>query len=304
MTRIGLIGFGEIARKRHLPAITANAAFELAAIADPHGDSSGLDVPGFTSHVEMLSAIPDLDAAAICTPPRARTRVALDAIAAGVHVLIEKPPTSTVAESLLLRDAAERAGRVLFASWHSQYNEAVDRMREILAGEIVDRVSIIWEENFEKYHPGQDWIWRRGGFGVFDMAINGLSILTRILPQRAYARECDLVFRDGEDTPIAARVKFGIGDRADGSGEAEFDWRAADDRREITVTTRRGKTLRLLDSGRRLLAGNDEVAAGPSAEYPVMYERFAELLRARRSDVDLEPLILACDSLQIGRRAL
>jgi D-galactose 1-dehydrogenase len=278
--RIDVTGLGEIARHRHLPTIADHAAFDLAGVADPHGEFAGLGVPAFRSHAEMLAALHDLDAVAICTPPLARTRVALDAIAAGRNVLMEKPPTATVSELLLLRDAAAAAGVVLFTAWHSQHDDAVQHAKALLEHETVAHVAMTWREKFEQYHSGQEWVWRPGGFGVFDAGINGLSILTRILPQRAYVRAGELPLLPGDDTPIAARVEFAIG-AAGSPGEAHLDWRHEGPAlREITLTTRAGTVLHLAESGGRLLVNGDVVLASPRREYPDLYDHFDRLLRA------------------------
>jgi D-galactose 1-dehydrogenase len=298
-----LIGFGEIARNRHVPTILARSDFTLACVADPHGDFSGLGVPAFRSHTDMFLALPDLDAVAICTPPGARTRAALDAIAAGKHVLLEKPPAASMAEFFLMRDAAAAAGLVLFTAWHSQHNEAVARAKILLAHETVTRVGLVWKENVEKYHPGQQWIFRPGGFGVFDAGINGVSILTRILPQRPFVRDADLFVAAGDETPIAARIEFGIGAIPEASGAADLDWRhEGAEIRELSVTTRGGKVLRLAASGGRLVLDGDVVVDAPRREYPDLYDHFSRLLDSGESDVDGHPLALVADALALGRR--
>jgi len=53
----------------------------------------------------------------------------------------------------------------LFATWHSIFNPAVDRARELLAEGGVRSVRIEWREDVKKWHPGQDWVWEPGGFG-------------------------------------------------------------------------------------------------------------------------------------------
>ena len=93
--RIALIGLGKIATDRHLPTIAADPGFTLAGIADPRPDLGELGVPAFATWQEMFSAIPDIDAVAICTPPSVRHAIALEALAAGKHVLLEKPPAPT-----------------------------------------------------------------------------------------------------------------------------------------------------------------------------------------------------------------
>ncbi len=61
-----------------------------------------------------MLALADLDAVAICTPPQVRHAIARDAIEAGKHVLLEKPPTATLSELEDLRRAgrASRNGRL------------------------------------------------------------------------------------------------------------------------------------------------------------------------------------------------
>ena len=92
--RLAMVGLGEIARDQHLPAIASDTRFELVATVDPAG---GLpDVPGLSSIERMLRAGASIDAVTIATPPQVRESVARCAVVAGLHVLLEKPPASTV----------------------------------------------------------------------------------------------------------------------------------------------------------------------------------------------------------------
>lgn len=298
--RIGLVGFGKIARERHAPAIAGNPDFELACVADPHGAAEECGVPGYGSHQALL-ARGQVDVVAVCTPPAARFAVAWDALQAGKHVLLEKPPTATVGElEALVRLAAAR-GLVLFAAWHSQHNPAVDRAREVLSGRVVTRLRIDWQEDAERYHPGQTWIWEPGGYGVFDAGVNGLSILSRLFGDRLFVRGADLTFMPGRQAPIAAELEFAMQDGADLRGS--FDWRGGrPERREIRVETAAGGAVALTASGGRLVVDGQEVMSGPRAEYPLLYAHFAELLRTGRSEVDCVPLRLVADAFLVGRR--
>lgn len=304
MHRIGLIGFGKIAIDRHLPTITAHPAFELLAIADSRaGEITGYGVPVFRSHTEMLSALPDLDIVAICTPPAERCRIAMDAVAAGKNILLEKPPAAGVAELAILRSAGEQAGRVLFTAWHSQHNAAVARARFLLDGEAVEGIAVKWKEDVRRYHPDQDWIWRAGGFGVFDPGINALSILTNILPRRVFVRGAVLSIPVQADMPIAASVEFGLLGRDGVCGRAEFDWRSeAGEIRENTVTTRAGDVLLLRASGRSLTVNSTVAVEGDRDEYGRLYEHFHQLLEQGMSDFDPEPSLLVADAFQLGTR--
>ena len=54
----------------------------------------------------------------------------------------------------------------------------------------VNFLKVTWKEDVRKWHPGQEWIWQPGGFGVFDPGINALSIVTKILPEPIFAESC------------------------------------------------------------------------------------------------------------------
>ena len=104
--RLAIVGLGKIARDQHIPAIAATDGIELAAIASPNASIAGL--AHFATLEELLSARPDVDAVALCTPPQGRHLLAAAALRAGKHVLLEKPPGATVAELNLLVETASR----------------------------------------------------------------------------------------------------------------------------------------------------------------------------------------------------
>jgi D-galactose 1-dehydrogenase len=205
--RIGIIGLGKIAHDQHVPSIKANPDFELVAASSQRG--IGLEgVPhAFSDYREMLK-MPELDAVAICTPPQVRHGIARDALKAGKHALLEKPPAATLSELGDLADIADREEAVLFTTWHAQYNPGVDGARKALAGRTVRRLLVTWKEDVRRWHPGETWIWQAGGFGVFDPGINALSIVTRILPAPIFVRKADLQFPANADAPIAASLTF------------------------------------------------------------------------------------------------
>jgi predicted dehydrogenase len=299
--RVAIIGYGKIAEDEHVPSIAGNPRFELAAAVGSRAPRGGA-VPGLHRHGEMLEAVRDLDAVAICTPPSSRYEIARDCIEAGLHCLLEKPPATTLSEIEDLRLQAEGRQVTLFATWHAQYNPAVDRAAEALAGKRIARMRIDWRESVRKWHPGQQWIWQAGGFGVFDPGINALSIATRIFPGPLFVREAELLVPENLDMPIAAAIRFSS-PAADGEVSAGFDWREeSDEIWTIAVETTDGLALRLTGGGARLdIEGGDSFEAARD-EYPRIYERFARLLDERRSLVDVAPLRLTADAFLVGRR--
>src|SRR3954467_7182169 len=179
--KLGIVGLGKIARDQHLPVVAKNGDFELAAVVSSRSGHG--QVPAFKKPAELFASGIKLDAVSLCMPPEPRFAIARDALDAGLHVLVEKPPTPTVGELDALREHAAARGRILFTTWHSQYNAAVDEAKRLLAGKTVTKLLVSWKEDVRHWHPGQEWIWEPGGFGVFDPGINAFSIVTKILPR-------------------------------------------------------------------------------------------------------------------------
>jgi D-galactose 1-dehydrogenase len=296
--RIAIIGFGKIARDQHVPAIAADPRFALAAVASRSGDP-GIGVPWFVTADALFSGMSDkLDAVALCMPPIARHAIARDALDARLHVLLEKPPTATLGEIAHLRDLADQRRRTLYTAWHSQHAAAVPKAAEALVPADIAKLNISWREDVRKWHPGQEWIWEAGGFGVFDPGINALSIATRILPMPLFVREARLLVPANKQSPIAASLVFGGGDF-----RADMDFRFTEGEQwTIRVETKSGGVVELRDGGARLLIDGVEQRLAERGEYPSIYDRFAELVADNASEVDSEPLRIVADAFLVGHR--
>jgi D-galactose 1-dehydrogenase len=297
--RIGIVGVGKIVRDQHLPALAKNADYQLVATASRNASVDG--VPSFQTIEEMLAAGLELDAVSLCMPPQYRYRAAHTALEAGKHVFLEKPPGATVSEVEDLKALAAAKGVSLFASWHSRYAPAVEAARAFLASNRPTAVAINWKEDVRRWHPNQEWIWQAGGLGVFDPGINALSITTHILPKALFVTQATLEFPDNRDAPIAAQIAF-----SDADGlvvTADFDWRQTGPQSwDIVAETEAGQMV-LSAGGAKLAVAGRLVHEEPEAEYPMLYKRFAEIVRAGVSDVDLAPLRHVADAFLLGRHA-
>jgi predicted dehydrogenase len=301
--RVAIIGYGKIAQDQHVPSIESNGRFELAGTVSRHGKGHP-GAPCFTSHQALIERTDGLDAVAICTPPSARYQIARDCIEAGLHTLLEKPPgvTLTEVEDLACLAAARQVS--LFTTWHAQHNPAVTAAAERLAGQEIRRMQIVWHEDVRKWHPGQQWIWEPGGFGVFDPGINALSIASRIFPGELFVREAELLFPENKQTPIAARLKLATSSSG-GDFSADFDWRhSGGEAWTISIETSEGTSLELAEGGSRLSIDGVPHAAEGRGEYPSIYAEFVDLIDERRSHVDIRPLRLVADSYLAGRRSV
>jgi len=219
-------------------------------------------------------------------------------------VLLEKPPTPTTAELADLVEHAKARGRVIFATWHSQYNAAVDEAKKRLASRRLRSLAIEWKEDVRRWHPGQNWIWDAGNFGVFDPGINALSILTKIAPAPMFVRSAKLFYPENRDSPIAATLQFSCPAAApDAPLAAEFDWRQEGEQSwNIDIETEAGAKLRLTHGGSRLLVDGAAVVEAPMREYEGIYAHFAELVKRGASEMDAGPFQIVGDAFLVGSR--
>lgn len=295
---LAIVGVGKIVRDQHLPSIAKNPDFALVATASRHGTVEG--VKSYTTIEAMLDAEPSIDAVSLCMPPQYRYEAAYKALVAGKHVFLEKPPGATLSEVADLEALASKQGASLFASWHSRYAPAVEAAKAFLASTTIKSVHVIWKEDVRHWHPNQEWIWQAGGLGVFDPGINALSIVTHILPRPIFITEAVLEFPENCDAPIAADIHFR---NADGLPvHAEFDWlQTGKQSWDIVAETAAGQMV-LAEGGAKLLIDGALRFAEPEQEYPSLYRRFAEIIKAGKSDVDLAPLRHVADAFMLGKR--
>ena len=128
------------------------------------------------STLDQVLSDPKVDVVAIATPAATHAGIAMAALAAGKHVVVEKPLACSVAEGAQLITAAERSGRHLMVDHTYCYTPAVLALRELslsgVLGDIqyVDSVRI----NLGLVQSDVDVVW--------DLAPHDLSVLDVILP--------------------------------------------------------------------------------------------------------------------------
>jgi predicted dehydrogenase len=168
--RIAVAGAGLIGR-RHIEEVRRSRYTELAAIVDPApaaaelGDAAG--VPVFPSLTGLLEARRP-DGVVVATPNRMHVANGLEAVAAGVPVLVEKPIGETVADATRLVDAAEAAKVPLLVGHHRQHSPIMAKAREIIgSGRLGPIVAVMGSALFHKpdeyFDVGGGWRREPGG---------------------------------------------------------------------------------------------------------------------------------------------
>jgi len=297
--KLAIVGLGKIARDQHLPSLAANPNYRLVAIASPHNKLEG--TPSYPNIETMLREQPGIEAVSLCCTPQVRYEIARYALEQNKHVMLEKPPGATLNEVAGLMDLAQQRRLALFATWHSREAAAVEPARDWLVGRKIRKVQVTWKEDVRVWHPGQAWIWKAGGLGVFDPGINAMSIITRILPQPLVLKDAQLHFPSNCETPIAAELTL------QGPGglpvRAEFDFRQTGPQSwDIEVETEAGLNLKLSHGGSCLEIGGRLMVHEEPAEYQGIYRRFDALLTIGHSEVDDAPFRLVADAFMVGKR--
>jgi myo-inositol 2-dehydrogenase / D-chiro-inositol 1-dehydrogenase len=183
--RAAIIGGGWIAR-RHVPAIDAAADVQLVAACDVDLDrAEAIAGPrgarAYTRWEEMFER-EELDLVWVCTPPLHHRGPAVTALAAGIHVYLEKPIARTMADAEAIVAAADAATGVVCAvgyQWHA--TELLDDVRRALAGQ---RVGMLVGRNFGPVN-GRPWFVDRaqGGGQLLERGSHHIDL------QRAVAGE-------------------------------------------------------------------------------------------------------------------
>jgi UDP-N-acetylglucosamine 3-dehydrogenase len=140
--RVGLVGLGEIGAY-HLRALRESPTAELVAVCDLDpglvAASEGSGALGFTDFGQMLEAA-EPDAVDICVPHSLHAPLAVRALEAGAHVIVEKPLAPTLAECDEIIEAAERAGRQVGVSHNQLFYGPHVALRELIADGAIGEV--------------------------------------------------------------------------------------------------------------------------------------------------------------------
>lgn len=132
--RLGVVGLGYWGSK-HVRALSSTAGVSAVVGIDvrpPGAPGRGQAGPGMAEYRDVAAAMPGVDALIIATPPSSHAQLGLQAIAAGKHVLVEKPLATSASQARALIQAAESAGVVLMSGHTFEHNGAVQTLRDLV----------------------------------------------------------------------------------------------------------------------------------------------------------------------------
>ena len=158
--RSGVIGLGRSGWSSHARFLGRAEAFALTAVADavPERRAEAESTYGCTAYpdAQALLADPRVELVVVCTPSHTHSALAVAAMAAGKHVLVEKPMATSVAEADSMLAAASRTGRVLTVFQNRRLDADFVAIQEVLAAGTLGPVHQIRRAMYT-YQRRDDW---------------------------------------------------------------------------------------------------------------------------------------------------
>jgi UDP-N-acetylglucosamine 3-dehydrogenase len=231
-TRVVLVGLGRMGRN-HLRVLRETPGLELAAVVDAKAEPpADLGAVPFHRSIAELSKL-DFDAAVISTPTATHHDVALEIIAMGKHLLIEKPIASTYAEGREILAAAQAKNVKLAVGHVERFNPAVRKLREIIReGTLGTPIHF----SFTRVGGYPETV-LTGNNVILDLAVHDIDVLRSLVGAVKLEHSiCHVTWREGVfDT---AEIFFGAGTGA--SATVHVNWITPTKIRTIRVTGTRG----------------------------------------------------------------
>jgi len=172
--RVGLIGCGRFSVPGHAVYYKIHPGWEFAAVCDVKEEAAekvarGFGVPSVYTQYEKMMDEADLDAVSVCTPTFTHAEIVLAVAERGIHVLCEKPFSTSPEEGEKMISACSDNGVVLQVGFNKRYDRGIEKARNIISGEKYGRC----------FHAEYRWN-GLSTFGTVPAVNNALKILEKL----------------------------------------------------------------------------------------------------------------------------
>jgi len=222
----GLIGCGDIARKRVAPALRDIPGSDFAGVSRARADLAQTFAREFGARkwyetADELLADPEIEAAYIATPVDLHAPLTIAAARAGKHVLCEKPMALNPEDCGRMIGACKEAGVKLGVAYYRRFYPVIARARGLIASGEIGKPALAQINAFEYYNPPADdsrfWFMKKersGGGPMFDFGCHRIEVFINLFGNVAEVRSLmgNVAFeRDVEDTAMALfRFESGV----------------------------------------------------------------------------------------------
>lgn len=312
--RVAVVGAGGAAQVVHLPILRRLPSVEIAGIADPHLEKARTIADRFqvAEVAPDMASLPgfsdEIDALVICTPNHTHAELAVSALRAGKHVMVERPIAPDPDDAARMIRTAREVDRQLMVAMNQRFRLDVRSLREFVAsgelGEIIF-VRSSWLNRGGR-RPGRGWRTdpeRSGGGVLMDLGVQAVDVALWLLGypevERVSAR-----FHGSGPVEDSAMVLMGVPDGPTVNVEVTWELKEEKDRHGLYVLGSRGSAstdpFRVL---KELETGLTEVTPPLDTDRGGLYtgsyrQEWAEFLRRVRGEV---PLVTEDEQVRLMR---
>ena len=190
MIRYAIIGAGAVSDYHHVPGINIDPRAELVAICDPNEEllakrQAEWGIENASTRHEDITSNSDVDAVVIATPNFTHKPIALDCIAAGQHVMCEKPLGVNLGEAAEMYHAARDKGVKHMTAFTYRFAPSMRYLRHLLKSGDLGEPRHFRSQRFLDW-PETSWGWRQyghlaGAGDLYDMTIHRLDFAMDLL---------------------------------------------------------------------------------------------------------------------------
>lgn len=287
-----VIGIGDIARKRGIPAILAEPRSRLHGLLtrDPRKAETYPDVRMYTGMAEAL-ADPEVDAVYVATPVALHAAQTIAALRAGKHVLCEKPVALNYTEAQSMAAAARETGLLLGVAYYRRLYPKLLRAEELLANGAIGQPTFA----FATYHgwlESEERGWLRdpalaGGGPLYDVASHRIDVCNMLFgePLRATGLLANALHRLEVEDSATVLIGYAQGVQAVvdvrwNSRVTRDEFRIIGTEGELDLSPLNGPTLRLSVAGAP--DRDEQHPAHANVHYPAIANFTAAVLDGER----------------------
>jgi 1,5-anhydro-D-fructose reductase (1,5-anhydro-D-mannitol-forming) len=240
-----VVGIGDIAKRRVLPAILAEPRSRAAGLVsrDP-AKAAPYGVPCWTSLEEAL-AVCDAGAVYVATPVSLHAPQTIASLGAGRHVLCEKPMAMNYGEACSMQLAAEEAERVLGIAYYRRMYPKVERARQLIVGGAIGRPVIAEATCHGWFYPVDGFrAWlvdpeKAGGGPLYDVGSHRIDVMNYLFgrPVHATGQFSTLIHPVKVEDNATAMIEYEGGVRA----VVDVRWHSRTERDEFRIRGTEGE---------------------------------------------------------------
>ncbi|MDH4069004.1 MAG: Gfo/Idh/MocA family oxidoreductase [Ignavibacteria bacterium] len=177
--RIGMVGLGWVAQVIHLPILSKMADATVVAVCDKAKDRARLvsekyGIGRFHAEIDDLLAGDDIDAVILCTPTDQHKEGVLKSLAAGKHVLVEKPIAPTYRDAVEIEEAARASKRHLMVGMNQRFRPDAMILKSFIEGKELGEIFYARIGWLRKRNTDARWLTQKdksGGGVLLDLGI-------------------------------------------------------------------------------------------------------------------------------------